>query len=239
MTVYGIPALINKASYATLAELKTQIDKTGVTGTGSAANLQLLLDGATACIDRFCNRPDGFVSLAAAVARVYVGSGHTYQWIDECTEITLVEVKDSPTDAGYTAWAAANWIAFAGDPQAADFNRLPYQAIMIAPNETYNIFISGQFTTRRGFQPDTTVTRGTPTVRVTAKYGYAVVVPPSIKQACLIQAARWFKRGESSWADSMAPANFGKLMFIKVLDPDVQLLLSEGRFVKPLIGGRR
>lgn len=226
------------ASYATIAELMTQIDKTGTTGTGSAANLQLLLDASTDAINSLCNHPDGFVSLSTSTARTYNGEGGPYQWIDECTAITLVEVKDSPTDSTFAPWASTDWIAFSGDPDAPDFNRLPYTAIMVMPNGTFSHFVSGRFTTRRGFMPDTTVTRGTPTVRVTAKWGYAVTVPSRVKEACLIQAARWFKRGESSWADAMAPASFGTLMFTKTLDPDVEAMLIKGRLVRPAIGRR-
>ena len=225
-------------SYASITELKLQIDKTGSTGTGDPANLQLLLDAATESINGLCNRPDGFIALTNATARIYNGEGGPYQWIDECITVSLVEVKDSPTDSTYATWAASDWIAFSGDPDAPDFNRTPYTAIMVTPNGTFSHFTSGRFTTRRGFMPDTTVTRGTPTVRVTAKWGYATTVPSRIKEACIIQAARWFKRGESSWADAMAPANFGTLMFTKVLDPDIENILRLGRFVRPAVGRR-
>lgn len=225
-------------SYATIAELKLQIDKTGSTGTGDPANLQLLLDAATDTINGVCNRPDGFVSLANAAARVYNGEGGPYQWIDECTAITLVEVKDSPTDSTFATWAVTDWIPFSGDPDAPDFNRLPFAAIMVTPNGSFSHFVSGRFTTRRGFMPDSTVTRGTPTVKVTAKWGYSVTVPARVKEACLVQAARWFKRGESSWADAMAPASFGTLMFVKVLDPDVENMLVKARLIRPAVGRR-
>jgi len=224
-------------SYASIAELKKQIDKTGSTGTGDPTNLQLLLDASTEAINAYTNHPDGFVALTTAAARVYTGDGGPYQWIDECVAITLVEVKDSPTDTTYTAWAATDWIAFSGDPEAPDFNRTPYTAIMVAPG-TYSHFVSGRFTQRRGFTPDTTVARGTPTVKVTARWGYAVNAPSRVTEACLIQAARWFKRGESSWADAMAPAQFGTLMFTKVLDPDVEAMLRLGRLVRPAVGRR-
>lgn len=225
-------------SYASVGELKYQIDKTGVTGTGDPVNLQLLLDASTDAISSYTNHPDGFVAVSTATARTYNGEGGPYQWIDECISITLVEVKDSPTDSTYQSWAVTDWVAFSGDPDSPDFNRLPYTAIMVTPNGTYSHFTSGRFTTRRGFMPDSTVTRGTPTVRVTAKWGYAHVVPSRVKEACLIQAARWFKRGESSWADAMAPSNFGTLMFTKTLDPDVEALLRLGRLVRQAVGRR-
>lgn len=225
-------------SYASIAELKLQIEKSGSSGAGDPTNLQLLLDAATTAINRFCNRPDGFVAIAIASARLYSGSGGPWQWIDECAEVTLVEVKTSPTDTTYTAWAATNWIPFTGDPNEPDFNHTPYQAIMVLPNQPYSFFTSGRFNQQRGFQPDYSVSRGSPTVRVTAKWGYALVCPTPIKEGCLIQAARWFKRGESSWADSLASSELGQLMFTKELDPDVRHLLEGGRFIKPALGRR-
>ncbi len=82
--------------------------------------------------------------------------------------------------------------------------------------------------------PDFLETRGTPTVRVTAKWGYALSCPKRVQEACIVQAARWFKRGESSWADSMATSELGTLMVTKELDPDVRMMLEAGRLVKPM-----
>lgn len=225
-------------SYATIAQLKMQIDKQGSTGPADPANLQLLLDTATDMINGLCNRKDGFVAPAIANTRLFNGSGGPYQWIDECAAVTLVEVKQSPTDTTYTVWAAANWMPFTGDPNDPDFNHTPYQALMVMPNQTYSHFTSGKFTQREGFEPDFLVSRGTPTVRVTANWGYALVCPPRVQEACIIQAARWFKRGESSWADSMVPAESGTLTFVKELDPDVKAMLYAARLVKPTIGRR-
>lgn len=227
------------ASYATIAELKLQINKTGATGTGDPANLQLLLDAATDAINGLCNRPDGFVAVSTATARVYSGSGNAVQWIDECVAVTLVEVKDSPTDTTYVSWASTNWLPFTGDPEAPDFNRTPYQGLIVLPGQTYSSFTSGKFTQMRGFSPEpTALARGTPTVRVTAKWGYAVTCPKRVQEACIVQAARWYKRGESAWADSMASSELGTLMVTKELDPDVRMMLEKSRLIKPMIGRR-
>jgi hypothetical protein len=80
--------------------------------------------------------------------------------------------------------------------------------------------------------------RGAPTVQVTAKWGYSVSVPPTIEQACLIQAARWYKRALSSFGDTLASPEMGQMFYTKPLDPDVRTLLVDGRMVMPAIGGR-
>lgn len=226
------------ASYATPAELRTQIDKSGTTGAGSDTALQVILDAATAAINLKCNRPYGFTALATGTAQVYSGSGGAVQWIDECVSISLVEVKDSPTDSTYTAWVAGDWIAFRGDPVDPDFNNLPYDAIMIDPTGDYSIFTGGKFSGLGGFSHDMELTRGVPTIRVTAKWGYAVTAPAIVKEVCIIQAARWYKKGESAHADMLASGELGTLQYKGDLDSNLAGLLKQARLIKPAIGRR-
>ena len=50
-----------------------------------------------------------------------------------------------------------------------------------------------------------------------------------VKQAVVVQAMRWFKRGQQSWQDTVVAAEMGQLMYFKELDPDVRtMLLSSG-----------
>ena len=53
-----------------------------------------------------------------------------------------------------------------------------------------------------------------------------------------MQAARWFKRFQSSMADVLASDELGTLLYRQSLDPDVKRLLVDGRYVKPVIGRR-
>jgi hypothetical protein len=208
-------------------------------------NLQRWLDAAEMSIDRFCNRAeDGFVAIAVATARYYHGKGEPHLLIDECIEITEVAVKDSATETTYTAWSTpttmmagdGDWIPYAGVPSRPYFGRLPYTALMTDPNGTYCVFTSGTFAHRGGFRPSSTTWRNVPTVKVTAKWGYATVVPAVIKQACIFQAARWYKRGSAGGADAMASGEMGTLLYVKALDPAIQMLLVESRMVRPLYG---
>lgn len=222
-------------AYASTAELKARISKTG---NADDTSLAALLSAAEEAINNYCHRPDGFEADSTATARLYAAHGKPYVLIDECIAITTVAVKDSATDTTYTAWAATDWIAFSGDPENPEFNRLPYDGIMSAAGGDYDIFLSGKFTTLRGFRPSSSVARSVPMVQVTAKWGYSVNVPAVIKEACILQAARWWKRAESSWADSIANGDMGSLQFRKVLDPDFQMMLKEGRLIRPALGYR-
>src|SRR3972149_2829745 len=116
--------------------------------------------------------------------------------------------------------------------------RRPRRAASPAPTGDSDHFTGGRFAWRAGFRPDpdSVRQRGTPTVRVTAKWGYAVSVPAQVKEACIIQTARWYKRGQSAWADTVANPDVGQLMYRKELDPDVKFILSDGGFVKPRLG---
>lgn len=226
------------AAYATVTELRNQIQKAGTT---TDVELSLILDAVSESIDNFCNRPDGFVSIVNATAREYTGDGSTIQWLDECTVISLVEVKDSPSDTSYVSWAAADWIAGRGDPARPDFNRTPFRFVIVSGVGDFAVFTDGTFFSgRRGFRPTSTPHgRGVPTVRITANWGHSATVPFVIKQATIAQSARWFKRAQSAWQDETATTAFGALKFkTRKLDPDIQYMLIDGRLVRPAIGRR-
>lgn len=302
------------AAYATLYQLKWAMQKE-TSDTDDDALLQRILDAASRKIDRFCNRPDGFVADSDAEPRTYRGSGKTYQLIEECVEIEQVAVKESPSDVIYVAWrtpdagslAAAltiaasgsftadaaglyeaddiinlnngvdeawlevtadsgggvyqytldtgtvgdvfasglhigsvgDWMPFSGDPEEPDFNSLPYDSLLIDPNGDESWFVSGRDwesliwrTGRRGSR----LLGNVPTVRVTARWGFAIEVPEDVAEACVMQAARWYKRLQGAMADSLANADLGQLMYVQKLDPDVAGILLDGAYRRPVTG---
>ena len=219
-------------AYATVDELRAEMDKTS---TASDLTLARLLDSATTSINDTCNRPDGFVSIPVATARIYAGSGKPFQRIDECTSFTTVAVKDSVTDTSYTAWTTADWIGFRGDPRFPNFNRAPYTGLMVDPTGDESIFTSGAYTTKAGFRPTTDVFRGVPTVQITAKWGYATTVPHDIKEICIEQAARWYKHLEAAGSGLTADSELGQLNTGK-LDADLISRLRTRRYIKATVG---
>jgi hypothetical protein len=224
------------ANYCTAAEVKSAANKAG--SEWDTLLTDTVIPAVSEAIDNFCNRPDGFVAGASASVRTYSGSGDTVQWIDECVSVTQVAVKDSPTDDDYDIWATTTWQAATGDPIAPDFNRTPYRFLIVTATDDYEFFTSGQFTTRRGFRPRAARRRGTPTVQVTARWGYAETTPPSVNMAAIVQATRIVKRGEGAFADALATGEFGKLVFARDLDPIVRNMLIKGRLVMPAMGRR-
>ena len=219
-------------AYATVAELKARINKTG---SGDDTVLEALLEAATLAIDRYCNRLDGFVADSTASARTYVGSGGVVQRIDECVEVTKVEVKDSVTDTDYVEWSSSDYILASGDPRRPEFNRLPYTLLIIDPNGDYDYFTGGEYTGRGGFKPLVAQVRGVPTVRVTAKWGFATSVPYDIKELCIMQAARWYKELEGSMAGRLTSVEIGE-MDTSSLMGKVKAVLDAGRYKRVAIG---
>jgi len=220
-------------AYGTVAELRTRIDRDSVV---KDSTLNTIIEAASRNINRATNHPDGFVAISTAIARVYTGSGKQYQFIDECVAITTVAVKNSTTESAYTAWTTDDWIAFTGDHRWPDFNDLPYTALMVDPSGDESHFTSGKYTTRGGFQPVVDTTVGSPTVQVTARWGFATIVPYDIKEAALMQSARWFKRYESAMSDVLASNQLGTLLYRQSLDPDIKRLLNDGRYMNPTVG---
>ena len=221
-------------AYATAAELRARINKTDATK--DVTVITPLLSAAERNINKACNRPDGFVALTTATARIYTGSGKSYQWIDECIEVTKVEVKETVTDDDYTEWSSSDYIEARGDPKCPNFNTLPYHMLIIDPGGSYSLFTNGTYSYVPGFPPEVDIVRGVPTVRVTAKWGFSEDVPADIKEACLMQAARWFKRFDGAMSDALATENLGALLFRQSLDPDIKRLLVDGRYIKPVVG---
>lgn len=236
--------------YCTLAELRTQIDKDTSTGSGGDAALTFIIGAVSRAIDAYCDREEfGFVALTDATALYLTGSGTSIQYIPECVEVTGVAVKSSADDDedAYTDWTVgtvgvttgADVFPASGDPRFPRFDKTPYTMLMIGLNGSYSRFTSGQFAQVPGFAPEYLTSRGVQTVKVTAKWGYAVTVPSRVNEACIIESARVFKRGEGTWADAIATTEFQEERFVKSLDPATQQMLYQFRRI-PLgfTGGR-
>lgn len=200
------------ADYTTLAIVKDDID---ITTANQDTVITRAIPEASRFIDRYLGREDDFfVADVVASIRDYTGSGNPYQYIDPCIEVTAVSVKDSVTDTSFTAWAATDYYAFAGDHRWPDFNSLPYNGIAVEPSGDESVFLRGS---------------GIATVRVTAKWGYAATVPLDIQIACTMIVARWYKRLRGGMSDTIASGELGMMVFtLKQLDPDVAAILNRG-----------
>lgn len=221
--------------YTTVQRLRAAMGSE-VSGTTDEV-LARLITAVSRLIDRACNRPDGFVAADAPSAREYAGTGEAVLSIDECLSVTLVEAKDDPADSAYTAWTADDWRAFSGDVLAPDFTRTPFTALMTLPGGDHPVFPSGVYSGRSGSRvalSDLPLRQwSVPTVRVTARWGYGTIPPPEIETACIIQAARWYKRGLTAFQDTAGGGELGALTYRRGLDPEAWAILEGGRYVRP------
>lgn len=217
--------------YCTTTELKAAMNKTTA---GDDIVLSTTISAVSLAIDQCCNRPDGFVAELSGYesTRYFFGTGKAYQWIDENVDVVGVYVKDAESDEEdeYVTWVvgevgvthSADVFPATGDPKSPVYNRMPYTLLVCGRNGDYSIFTKS-----------TTM----PTVKVTARWGYAATCPAQIKQATIMQAARWYKLGQGAMARSMAGQDVGgSMIYPGKLDPDVEFILKMGRFIKPVVG---
>jgi hypothetical protein len=195
--------------YVTVEAFKEYID---YEGDGKDALIALCLEAAENRVEEVCGRSqDGFVAGAYPTTRVYVGNGLAWLYIDQCVEVELVEVKESISDTSYTAWDADDWEAASGSPERPTYGRTPYE-LLVASNS--NRFTSGRY----GRQ------QRVPTVRVTARWGYAEEVPAALEMLVVGQAARYFQRLRGTFEDAIVGPEGGAILFRR-MDADLQALL--------------
>ena len=189
------------AAYATADEVKAAMPGV-ISGATYDTILGTLATRASELIDRLTGRDVGAYDAAdVATARYFDGSGEDYQWIDECVEITTLEVKDSETDTTYDTWLTSDYITW-------PYWDSPIRKLIVDPTGDEVYFPSGLRT-----------------VKVTAKWGYSADPPAVVKQAVVIQAARWFKRGQQAFQDVSAAAEVGQLTYAQKLDPDIETMI--------------
>mgnify|MGYP001466607497 CR=1 FL=1 len=73
-------------------------------------------------------------------------------------------------------------------------------------------------------------------VKITGVWGYALTPPADVKQACKIQAMRWFMRAKQGYQDAGVNANLGEMIYAQELDPDVKMLLAPYRLHNAVTG---
>lgn len=214
--------------YATVAELKNQINLTKV-DTDLDTFLQKLLDGAERAMNGVYNRQrDGFVAPDTAVIRYFTTNGTTFARIDECVEITAVGVKDSPTDDEYEAWATptadyagdGDWMPCSGSLETPTFGQTPYTGLITDPNGDYETF---------------PISPSRPSMTVTARWGYATEVPAEVKEVTIMQAARWYRVVRASMTRASGARDLGTIAIPSRVDADIRELIYGSRLMRPMV----
>lgn len=158
----------------------------------------VILEAVITAASRAIEGETGRVFYATQATRHFTAEFHDLLFIDDLLELTALKT-DADGDRAYeTVWADTDY-------DLEPFNETPKTVIRIAPNGHHSF----------------------PTVRksvaITGSWGYAATAPAAVNEACLIQAARLFKRKDAPFG-VFGTAETGIARLPK-LDQDVRLLL--------------
>lgn len=200
--------------YCTAAEVKAAMPD-GSWSTTYDTLLALIVTRASRAIDRYTMRAPGAFYVSADVTQYFDGNGTTKLRIGELaaapTSVAVAEtgIVDGAAGTGgsYTTWSASDYLLW---PYNAPNDNEPYRRLDIN-------LLNGSQAVWYPFPK---------AVKIVGKFGYATTVPDDIKQAAIIQASRWFKRGQQAFQDTGAVQELGQLRYTQKLDPDVAALLG-------------
>lgn len=188
--------------YVTVSELKASLTMGGTSF--ADADLALAAEAASRSIDNVTGRR--FYSDADAdQQRFYSAASSGYLRIDDLVELTALETDPTGDGSFPDAWTANT--DFTLEPLNADALGRPFDVIRLRYGGGYR------------FSP-----YYTRSIRVTGKFGWPAV-PPEIKQAASILAARLLVRGrEAPFGIVTVGVDEGAAMRIARTDPDVAVL---------------
>jgi hypothetical protein len=188
--------------YCTLPELKVRLD---ITDTEDDDTLEAVIEAVSRQIDGWCGR---FFYAADEETRYYTAERNDYLIVDDIQAVTG-SVTSIMTDADGDRTYEDTWAT-------TDYDLMPYNAANSdVPVYTYIM------PSPAGNYVFPTMPKG---VQIIADFGFDAV-PKIIKEACLLQAARIYKRKDAPFGVT-ANAITGKMMEIDRIDGDVQLLIE-------------
>lgn len=191
--------------YCTLAELKARLD-IATADTDDDTILEAIITAVSRHIDNVAGR--WFFSSSGSVAdetRYYTGhDSHEFISPDDIISLTTI-ATDGDGDGTYEdTWTDS------------DYNLLPYNA-----SSGSSPYTSIETSEQGDYWFPEMAKKG---IKLTGKFGYALTAPTPIKEACLLQCERLFKRKDAVFG-VVGGGDMG-MNYILKLDPDVVLLLD-------------
>lgn len=188
--------------YCTLDELKARL-LPYTQDTDDDAILEQVINGVSREIDDLCGRR--FYALSET--RYYTPRSADSLAIDELLSVSTLKTDPDADRVYETTWSASDYdlepfnAPLLATPQ-------PYSRISIAPRGRYRFPLHAR------------------SVELAGSFGYAAAAPAPVREACLLQSARLFKRKDAIFG-VIGSAEMGQLLTISKLDPDVKLLLDK------------
>jgi hypothetical protein len=207
-------AIVN--GYCTLAELK-HTNRLNINDSDSVSDemLEGVIEAVSRLIDDKCNRR--FWSDSSDVIRYYTAIGSDYLFVDDIASPSSdvgIQIDTNGDGTFDDTFASTDFVL---SPYTAETDGVPYQKIEVSSSGQY-LFPAK-------------VKKG---VKVTAKWGWPTAVPNPIKQACLLQSERLFKRFSTPLGSESMTALGKQYLSIPSIDPDVEILIS--RYKKIVFG---
>jgi hypothetical protein len=195
--------------YCTLAELRGRLGLLDADTTDDT-KLESIVEAVSRLIDNWTARH--FYQTSAGTVKYFTANEHDILFIPDITTLTALATDETGERTYPTAWATTDYDL---EPFNAAGESKPYTYITLPPQ--------GRYTFPEG------VGRG---VKITGTWGWPSV-PLPIKEACLLQSARLFKRKDSIFG-VVGSSELGQMMQITRLDPDVQMLVDPYRRIELL-----
>lgn len=191
--------------YTDLATARRQAGILSTSDTADDARLESIVQAVSRHIDDWTGRR--FYTSTADEVRFF-----TADCEDQIDPGDILSVTSLRTDASYDRTYNSTWSStdFELEPVNAAFEPQPqpYTSIHTAPNGAY--WFPAGF--RRG-------------VRIAGRWGYSTSTPEVVREACLIQIGRIFKRRDSPFGIA-GTLDQGAIKLAATLDPDVKAMLA-------------
>lgn len=206
-------------SYITSDELKAYASN--ITDAEHDPIIAAILPAASRAIERWCGRQ--FNDAGSASARVYTPISPDLVFVDDFSTTTGLIVKtDTTADATYATTISSSYYTVEPLNGVIDGRPgYPYRRIAVHSGESMPMPAAGP-----------------PSVQVTARWGWAAV-PADVKQACLIEATRMFRRmftPDGLLAETTAGVAGYAVRVPTDLDRTAQMLLAPYRASAVLVG---
>lgn len=175
---------------------------TDVTDQEDDATVEAIITAMSRWIDNYTGRR--FFSTSSDETRYFDASDSKMLLMPDILSITSLATDDAGDRTYSTSWVAGDYEL---EPANASLDGEPYTQIRITPNGSKSF------------------PRGRRTVKIVGKFGYSVSAPALIKEACLLQSLRIFKRKDAPFGVT-AVNEVGMMKEITDVDPDVKILLE-------------
>ena len=184
--------------YTDLNTLKLSLK---ITDTVDDAWLTICINAASRAIDNLCER----VFYQTSATRVYAPNDNFVTEIDDLVSVTTLKTSTNVDGVFDQTWKVKDYQL---EPLNGIAGGIPSPATLVRAVNDYWFPTAGQEAT----------------VQIVGVFGWAAV-PDAVEQACLLQAARYYKRADSP----MGVAGFGDGMGVirlSRIDPDIATLLE-------------